>query len=143
MLGLVLTGHGGFAQGMENALAMIAGPQEQFLTVPFLEENPLADFEKELQGAIDQLKETCDGVVICVDLVGGTPFNVAMTAANEDPQVEVIGGSNLLMLVEGSLTRYTAADPERFCQELAEIGKTGIFHGKIKGHEEINEEEGI
>lgn len=26
MLGLVLTGHGGFAQGMENALAMIAGP---------------------------------------------------------------------------------------------------------------------
>ena len=111
--------------------------------MPFLEENPLADFEKELQGAIDQLKETCDGVVICADLVGGTPFNVAMTAANEDPQVEVIGGSNLLMLVEGSLTRYTAADPERFCQELAEIGKTGIFHGKIKGHEEINEEEGI
>ena len=50
MLGLVLTGHGGFAQGMENALAMIAGPQEQFLAVSFLEENPLADFEKELQG---------------------------------------------------------------------------------------------
>lgn len=72
MLGLVLTGHGGFAQGMENALAMIAGPQEQFLAVPFLEENPLACFEKELQGAIDQLKETCDGVVICADLVGGT-----------------------------------------------------------------------
>ena len=98
MLGLVLTGHGGFAQGMENALAMIAGPQEQFLAVSFLEENPLADFEKELQGAIDQLKETCDGVVICADLVGGTPFNVAMTAANEDPQVEVIGGSNLLSI---------------------------------------------
>ncbi|MGF1997118.1 hypothetical protein ACQUFO_04425 [Enterococcus casseliflavus] len=69
-----------------------------------------------MQGAIDQLKETCDGVVICADLVGGTPFNVAMTAANEDPQVEVIGGSNLLMLVEGSLTRYTATDPEGFCQ---------------------------
>lgn len=66
-----------------------------------------------------------------------------MTATNEDPQVEVIGGINLLMLVEGSLTRYTATDPEDFCQELAEIGKSGIFHGKIKGHEEINEEEGI
>ena len=38
MVDFVITGHATFAPGMAGALEMIAGPQEQFTVVPFLEE---------------------------------------------------------------------------------------------------------
>jgi len=106
----------------------------------FLYKNVFVIFKYEKERQNNDCK-TINYLIKVFKFINSTTIMLFLT--NKDPQVEVIGGSNLLMLVEGSLTRYTAADPERFCQELAEIGKTGIFHGKIKGHEEINEEEGI
>ena len=38
MIGCILTGHGSFATGLGGALEMIAGQQEIFETVCFLEE---------------------------------------------------------------------------------------------------------
>ena len=41
MLGIVLTGHGGFATGLEKAMKQILGEQEQIIAVDFPEDRIL------------------------------------------------------------------------------------------------------
>lgn len=41
MLGIILTGHGGFASGMEKAMKQILGEQTQFIAIDFQKPLPL------------------------------------------------------------------------------------------------------
>ena len=52
MIGLVLTGHGQFSVGVGQALEMIAGKQEAFKVVPFLENDTMDSLENKLRNSI-------------------------------------------------------------------------------------------
>lgn len=146
MIGCILTGHGTFARGMLGAVEMIAGPQENFETVPFLEELPLEEFEEQMTKNLEKLQASCDGIVIFSDLVGGTPFRTAMLASQNHENVEVIGGTNLPLLVEASLLRLSADNAAAFADEMIETGKNGMIRAQLQlndTQEEVNEEEGI
>ncbi len=99
MVGCVLTGHGTFANGLADALKMIAGEQEAFVPVPFIEAGA-ATYPETLAATISDLLDTTDGVLVFCDLLGGTPFNQAMIIAQSYSNVEVVTGTNLPMLLE-------------------------------------------
>ena len=71
MVGCVLTGHGTFANGLADALKMIAGEQEAFVPVPFIEAGA-ATYPETLAATISDLLDTTDGVLVFCDLLGGT-----------------------------------------------------------------------
>jgi mannose/fructose-specific phosphotransferase system component IIA len=61
--------------------------------------------------------------LVLADLAGGTPFNVASLVARQVPNVEVLGGTNLGLLVEA----ITSLDPiEQVVPHLIEAGRAGI-----------------
>ena len=72
MIGLVITGHGLFAEGMHSSAKMIAGENENNRYVCFEEGMGLEDLAVKLNAAYDELAG-CDGIVVLSDLPGGSP----------------------------------------------------------------------
>ena len=130
MIGFILTGHGDFSVGLKSAIDMVAGDQPEFEIVPF-EGSQAATYGDTLRDAISAMRTECDGVLVFVDLLGGTPFNQAMMVANDIENVEVVTGTNLPMLIELLLTRSGAAGLEDLAAQAVAVGQTGIVHKSI------------
>ncbi|MCE0813512.1 PTS galactosamine/N-acetylgalactosamine transporter subunit IIA [Buttiauxella sp. S04-F03] len=124
MLSIILSGHGGFASGLEKAMKQILGEQEQFIAIDFPETSSTAILTSQFEDAIGALDES-DGLVFLTDLLGGTPFRVASTLALQKPGREVITGINLQLLLEMALERDGLSSQEFRLQAL-ECGHRGL-----------------
>ncbi|MCH3967765.1 MAG: PTS sugar transporter subunit IIA [Atopobiaceae bacterium] len=144
MVGVVLTGHGKFAPGLASALEMVAGPQSSFSVVPF-DESAAGEYASVLRDAIGELVQHNDGVLVYVDLLGGTPFNQAMLDAASIPHVEVVTGTNLPMLIESMLTRGSDTTLNEMVETSLKVGRAGIDHKTLENTspEESFDEGGI
>lgn len=124
MLSIILTGHGGFASGLEKAMKQILGEQEQFVAIDFPETSTTALLTSQLERAIADLGDAED-IVFLTDLLGGTPFRVASTMAMEKPGWEVITGTNLQLLLEMVMER-DGLSSEAFRLKALECGHRGL-----------------
>ncbi|QGN39868.1 PTS galactosamine/N-acetylgalactosamine transporter subunit IIA [Klebsiella oxytoca] len=124
MLGIILTGHGGFASGMEKAMKQILGEQSQFIAIDFPETSTTALLTSQLEQAVEELDGE-EGLVFLTDLLGGTPFRVASTLAMQKTGREVITGTNLQLLLEMVLDRDELSG-EAFRIQALECGHRGL-----------------
>jgi PTS system N-acetylgalactosamine-specific IIA component len=124
MLTIILTGHGGFASGLEKAMLQIVGTQSQFVAIDFPETSSTLHLTEQFECALNALDKS-DGIVFLTDLLGGTPFRVASTLAIGNPSVEVITGTNLQLLLEMILER-DGLDSETFRQQALVCGHRGL-----------------
>ncbi|WP_422719444.1 PTS sugar transporter subunit IIA, partial [Enterococcus gallinarum] len=76
--------------------------------------------------------ETCPAVVILTDLLGGTPFRISMTVASNYPNVEVLAGTNLPMVLEGLALRTISTNVEDFVSMVTDSARDGIVHKKLE-----------
>lgn len=125
MIGFIVTGHGQFAAGLASAVHMIAGDKPHFQAITF-EEEDADSFGPALAGAIEQMRAECDGVLVFADLLGGTPFNQAVMAAQSQSNVEVIAGVNLPILIELYTRRKDNTSLEKLRDTALKIGKVSI-----------------
>lgn len=144
MVGLVITGHGHFATGLGSSLRLITGNTENIVYVDFEEDHTTDILAENLNKAFDELKE-CDGVLVLSDLAGGSPFKSAVEckAARPDQAIEVLAGSNLPMLIEGSMAMAAFDSPLDMAESLIETGKDYIVRFELTAHEDNAEEDGI
>ena len=77
MIGLVVTGHGHFADGIHTSAQMIAGENEYVRYINFEEGMTPEQLAEKFNAAFDEFR-TCDGVVVLSDLPGGSPFKTAV-----------------------------------------------------------------
>jgi mannose PTS system EIIA component len=98
MIGVVIVTHGRLAHEFRAALEHVVGPQEQIETISIGPDDDLDLRRNDMMTALGRV-ETGDGVVVLTDMFGGTPSNLAISAM-ELPNVEVIAGVNLPMLVK-------------------------------------------
>lgn len=126
MIGIVVVGHGDFGHGIASSVELIAGKQEQFEVLSFLEgeENDLIVNLKNAVGKVDQ----GDGVIIFTDLKGGSPFRESVIVANEYEKCEVLTGTNVAMLLEALLSREFNDSVSNFASVLETIGKKQVYH---------------
>ena len=108
MLGLLVTGHGHFATGLNSSLELIAGAQPNVALVDFEADHSIEVLKDNLNKALDSLKEY-DGVLVLSDLPGGSPFKTAVELKFERPDqaIEVIAGTNLPLLIASSTMTMT------------------------------------
>ena len=144
MLGIILTGHGGFASGMEKAMKQILGEQTQFIAIDFPETSTTALLTSQLEQAVNML-DSEDSLVFLTDLLGGTPFRVASTLAMQKPGREVITGTNLQLLLEMVLEREGLSSEDFRLQalECGHRGLTSLVDELGRCREEVPAEEGI
>ena len=98
MIGLVIVTHCGLALEFRSALEHVVGPQTQLETVSIGPDDDMALRRQQIVDAIHRTN-TGKGVIVLVDMFGGTPSNLAISVMDED-HVEVIAGINLPILVK-------------------------------------------
>ena len=144
MIGIVVTGHGLFAEGMHSSAVMIAGENEHIKYVCFKEGMGLDDLAAELNAAYNELAD-CDGIVVLSDLPGGSPFKTAVEASmgHPDKQIIVLSGTNLPMIITASTMLSFETDPQALAEELMFEGKDNVVRFELAVREEVEEEDGI
>ncbi|MBR3345404.1 MAG: PTS sugar transporter subunit IIA [Solobacterium sp.] len=141
MTGIILTGHGRFAEGMYSAVKLIAGEQECFICVNF--EHEPEQLENDMKAAIERLSD-CERVIVFCDLAGGSPFKTAGMLSAERADMDVIAGVNLPMLCETVLMRQYVSEADSLASNAVKTGKEQvILLGDIVLDEEEDPKEGI
>lgn len=127
---VLVTGHGGFALGMAAASRMIVGDQELIDWLPFEEGTNLSDYQAQITASVETYGE--EGLLILTDFKGGTPFNVSMLLSQGNPQVAVLAGTNLAMILEAIDQAPTASSVTDLADHLVVIGRQGLLKGVLQ-----------
>ena len=122
MIGKLILTHGGLARELLAAANVISGSLNGFEALSLDWSDGFEEARAKVKAAIDRLDQG-QGVLILVDIFGGTPCNVAMTFL--DPgRVEILTGVNLPIVVRltcpgveeqglGSLGRWLQGKTQR------------------------------
>ena len=141
MTGMIVTGHGSFATGITSGLKLLAGEPKQYEAVDFLPEDSAETLAEKLQEAAARLAD-CGELIIYADLTGGSPFNVSGRMKMEASKpIEVIGGANLPMILDGYLARESAGDVQALAQSALDSGKGAIVRFQISENGDDDEYE--
>ena len=98
MIGIVLVTHGRLACEFRSALEHVVGPQQQIETITIGPEDDMENRRQDIMDACAKV-DSGDGVVVCTDMFGGTPSNLAISCMN-GRKIEVVAGINLPMLIK-------------------------------------------
>ncbi len=132
MKGIIVTGHGNFASGIESTMRLIMGEQEKTVFIDFKEGMTNIEFSENIEKVVKEIGE--EGVLIFTDILGGTPFNEAAMISTKYSNVHVFAGLNMAMLFEALDCREDKIDIDRILEE----SKNGM--GIFKIVEELSEE---
>lgn len=125
MVGIVISAHGQLARTMRETAEMIAGPQESVTEVCLLPGEAPELLVERLKAAIQQV-EADAGVLLLIDLLGGSPSNAVAALAEERPHLQAVTGVNLPMLLEILITRE-GSDAAELARQAVSSGKEGVM----------------
>lgn len=105
MIGLVLVTHGRLAAEFVSAMEHVVGPQEAVRAICIGPEDDMEARRRDIAEAAEAV-DSGAGVILLTDMFGGTPSNLAISLMGK-PNVEVIAGINLPMLIKLATVRRT------------------------------------
>lgn len=140
MIGLIVTGHGHFATGLTSALELLGGQPNDYVAVDFPDGDSTDDLSAHLASALEELSG-CDGVLVCCDLLGGSPFKAAVTLVQGRDDVRVIAGTNLPLLLETHLTRAGFASVDALADAALASGHASLVKFELAESDDSDEAE--
>lgn len=107
MVHLIIVTHGEFGAYLVEAAESIVGRQGEGVAVVSISARLSVDeVRRRVAAALVDLR-TPDGLILLTDIPGGTPSNVALPAAKDIENVNVVSGLNLYMLITAFTHRKT------------------------------------
>ena len=103
-IAVVITTHGHAAKALLATAEMIIGEQDNVRCVDFVPGENGEVLAGKIRAAAAEL-DTSAGLLLLVDLWGGTPFNASSGIAHDDANIEVVTGVNVPMLVSVLMER--------------------------------------
>jgi PTS system mannose-specific IIA component len=125
MVGIVIGAHGHLADALLESATLILGGQQGVVTVALEPIQGLEELHTSIGAAIAQAEQG-DGVLVLLDLYGGTPSN-ATALHFQDAHLEAVAGVNLPMLLEVLLGRQEK-DLAALTALAEEIGRQGVVN---------------
>lgn len=127
MIGIVLAAHGALPNAFLESLNMILGDIEQTVTVSLMPGDSLEGLIDRIREAVHQVN-TGEGVLIFLDLFGGTPANASALLTQEIQNVHAVTGVNLPMLAEVFLLRQSETNVAQLADTAVNAGKSGVVN---------------
>lgn len=141
MIGIIVTGHGTFADGLTSGIKLLMGEQEAYQAVNFSPEDSIEILTGNLTKALDALKD-CEGVLMLTDLAGGSPFNVSVRLKLEyEMPIEVVGGTNLPILLDACISRMSITDVGELVEASMAEGKEQTIRYVQEQAQSLDEDE--
>jgi mannose/fructose/sorbose-specific phosphotransferase system IIA component len=125
MIGIVLAAHGPLPDALLESARMILGDPGQIVTVTLMPGDSLEGLVERLRAAVEEVSAG-DGVLILLDLFGGTPSNAAALLTQQLGQVYAVSGINVPMLLETLLDRQHSTDVRALAATAFESGQRGV-----------------
>ncbi|WP_086314094.1 PTS system, mannose-specific IIA component [Enterococcus sp. 7F3_DIV0205] len=132
---LILMSHGNMAAETLHSAKMIVGELIDAEVVSMTEADGMYGTTKKLVQILDSLGNR--QVLILADLKGGTPCNVGMMQMSEHPNLRVLSGLNLAMVIEAAVSQIEQID--ELTDYLCGIGKNAIEKIELP---ELDDEDG-
>ncbi|MFN3936183.1 MAG: PTS sugar transporter subunit IIA [Gemmobacter sp.] len=98
MIGIVIVAHGGLAREYLAAVEHVLGRQRGIRAITIEPDHDRRTKEDEIRTAANAVDEGA-GVVLVVDLFGGSPSNLSMLACERQNR-HILAGANLPMLIK-------------------------------------------
>ena len=121
MTGIILVGHGNFGTGMLSSLELLSCTPEYCKAIDFLSGMTQEDLEEQVLALVHA--EGWTKTVLLTDIVGGTPFKAAVKLSLEDPEIRVIAGINLPVLLQLAVDADQAVDIDGCIEQAVEEGR--------------------
>lgn len=139
MKGLIIATHGQLSAGLKDAVDVITGMGESIEVLSLNREDNVDDFEQSFLERISAYNES--GSLVLVDMVGGSPYNVALKHLDNN-NYEVVAGVNLLMIIE-VLTNMNNLSITELSNLALNVGRESVqvFPVREDGLEQSVEEE--
>jgi mannose/fructose/sorbose-specific phosphotransferase system IIA component len=124
MVNLLLVSHGDLADGMLSAMQLIVGQQEGVIAISLKETDSIDELGSRVDAAVEELHAS-GSVLLLVDLFGASPFNTCVKLLTKYPDLQVVTGMNLPMLLE-TVVQREGQSVEDLAKLASEAGKNGI-----------------
>jgi mannose PTS system EIIA component len=125
MFGVIVATHGEFGNSLLATLRMILGETPGMLSVPLAPEDSMESFQSKLEKALAAVDPQGNGAIVMVDMLGGTPFNVAFQIAQKK-KIQVMTGVNLPMLIK-AISNPEETDLDRLVPEIQKTTRESIL----------------
>ncbi len=102
MIHIIVTSHGGLAEGLMESSNMLIGEQENVECITFAPDMGAEELNEIYAEKITEVSNENQYLILC-DIKGGTPFNVVSRYSFKNDNVTVIYGVNLPTLVTALL----------------------------------------
>jgi len=125
MIGIVLAAHGPLPAAFLESTNMSVGELPQVASVSLMPGDSLEGLIDCLQAAVNEVN-TGDGVLIMLDMFGGTPANAAALLTQQTNGLCAVTGVNLPMLLETFMARMSTDRLESLAATAFSGGQAGI-----------------
>jgi len=121
MIGVLLLGHARIASETKQAVEHILGEQSQFQAIDIINSDMPDTEDADLSIALEGLNQG-QGVLILVDLLGATPWNMVNRVV-ENQHVILLSGFNVPTVIQAMSMRQDCTDLNQLAQSSVEAGK--------------------
>lgn len=117
MIGIIVATHGGFAEGIVDAVKMIIGQNLEVIPLGLSPSESIDDYRQRMINAV-KFVDHGSGVAILVDLFGASPMNVAATLFQLKYPVEILTGVNLPVLITACMKQENTSSAKKLIEEV-------------------------
>ncbi len=123
MTKIIVVGHGGYAQGIKGNISMLMGELNDFYFLDLEIGMDISEFKIHLEKIIEEISDS--EIVICCDVLGGSPFQTSAIIASENDKIQVVTGVNTAGYCEANFN--TNLSKNKLATLLLEVSKEGMI----------------
>lgn len=127
MIGVLLVTHGNFSEAIIKSMELVFGRQEKLEALTLNHGDDVEELTRQVKERAKELDDG-EGVLVLVDLLGGSPCNVTASCLKQEG-LECVTGLNLPMLIS-VLEEREDGTLRSMLKVAMEAGKTGIVNVK-------------
>lgn len=125
MIGLIVCTHGKFAEEVVRSSEMMFGKQDNLQYVNFELGESTDGLVEKYQAAIGNL-DGKEGILFLVDLFGGSPYNAASRIVATEPNMDIVTGVSLPMLLSVYEARFATVSVAEAVDCALQSGSSAI-----------------
>lgn len=127
---VILVSHGKFANGLNDALSMLAGNREDILSVGLENGKSVDEFTALFTEKVKDISND-DDVILLGDIIGGSPLtNATNVLVNKGIKTVILGGMNLPLALTTVLMKDTVS-LDKIADQVLEQARMAMQEFKI------------